>query len=238
MSAVPPRRFWSAVSVERGATGHGVRLDGRPLRTPAGRALEVPTEPLAAAIAEEWAAIEGRVRPEALPLTRAANVAIDRVAANPAPVVEAIAAYGETDLLCYRAEAPDGLCRRQSEGWDPMLDWAERALGARLVCVAGVMPRPQVPQARAALTAAVARCDAFLLTALHELVALSGSLVLGLAVLEGALPPDRAWSLSRIDEDWQAEQWGEDAEAAAAAARKRGDFLQAARLVDLLVRQA
>jgi chaperone required for assembly of F1-ATPase len=161
-------------------------------------------------------------------------VAIDRVATAPAPVVEAIAAYGETDLLCYRAEAPDGLCSRQSDAWDPMLDWAARVLDARLVCVAGVMHRPQAPQACAALAAAVAHCDAFRLTALHELVALSGSLVLGLAVLEGAIEPDRAWSLSRIDEDWQAEQWGEDAEAAASAARKRADFLQAARLVDLL----
>jgi chaperone required for assembly of F1-ATPase len=233
-----PRRFWSTTSVVAGPAGHGVRLDARPLNTPAGKPLEVPTEALAAAIAAEWAAVEERVRPERLPLTRAANVAIDRIAPTPAPVVGAIAAYGETDLLCYRAEAPEGLCRRQDAAWDPWLDWAARSLEARLIPVAGVMHRPQSPQAIARLHAAVAGCDAFRLTALHELVSISGSLVLGLAVLDGALAAERAWDLSRIDEAWQAEQWGEDAEAAATAARHRGDFLQAARLVELVSAQA
>lgn len=234
MSGPPPRRFWSAVSVVAGAAGHGVLLDARRLNTPAGKPLEVPTEALARAIAAEWAAVAERVRPEHLPLTRAANVAIDRVAVAPGPVVEAVAAYGETDLLCYRAEAPEGLCRRQAEGWDPWLDWAARCIDARLMTIAGVMHQRQNPRAVAALRAAVARCDAFHLTALHDLVALSGSLVLGLAVLERALAPATAWELSRIDEDWQASQWGEDAEAAAVAARKRDDFLRAARFLDLL----
>lgn len=234
MSSVPLRRFWSVASVEARPDGFGVRLDARALATPAGKTLAVPTEALAEAIAAEWAAVEERIRPERLPLTRAANVSIDRVALAPAPVVAAIAAYGETDLLCYRAEAPEGLCLRQEAGWDPWLDWAARSLDARLTPVAGVMHRPQSPMAVARLRAAVARRDAFRLTALHELVALSGSLVLGLAVLDGALAAERAWTLSRIDEDWQAEQWGEDGEAAAVAARRGADFLQAARFLGLL----
>ena len=224
------RRFWTTAAAVPEGEGFGVRLDARPVRTPAGVALVVPTQALAEAIAAEWDALDGEIRPERLPFTRAANVAIDRVAGNPGPVVAAIAEYGGTDLLCYRAAGPEGLVARQAQGWDPWLVWSAQALGAPLIAVTGVMHAPQPAPSLAALHAAVAAEDAFGLTALHALVSLSGSLVLGLAVARAALDPGRAWDLSRIDEAWQAEQWGLDAEAEAAAAVRRSDFLRGARL--------
>lgn len=237
-AAIGPRSFWKEVAVARDGEGFGVRLDDRPLRTPAKARLLVPSAALAEAIAAEWRAIEGAIRPEALPLTRAANVAIDRIAPLPGPVVDAIAAYGASDLLCYRAVAPEGLTRRQAEGWDPMLAWAGAALGAPLVAVAGVVPEAQPPASLAAIRRAVAEEGPFALAALHELVTLTGSVVLGLAVARGALAPEAAWDLSRIDEAWQAEHWGLDGEAEAAAARRRADFLRAASMHEMVAVRA
>lgn len=235
---IPRKRFWTEAAPDAGPDGYGVRLDARPLRTPERIELRVPTLRLAEAIAAEWNAVEGEIRPEALPLTRAANVAIDRIARHPAPVVDEIARYGGSDLLCYRAAAPEALRRLQAEGWDPPLAWAAEALGAPLVVGEGILHIPQPEASLAALRAAVAASGAFALTALHDLVALSGSLVLGLAVDRRALGPEVAWALSRIDEDWQAELWGRDDEAEALAARRRADFLRAAHLLDLLAGDA
>jgi chaperone required for assembly of F1-ATPase len=234
----PRRRFWRAARVRPEAGGFAVDLDDRALRTPAGRPLVLPTEALARAVAAEWDALGAEIDPERLPLTRAANSAIDRVADRREAVIDAIAGYGGSDLICYRAEAPAGLAARQAAGWDPWLAWGDRALGAPLDPVNGVMPRPQPAPSLAALRAAVAAEDAFGLAALHELVSLSGSLVLGLAVARGALDAETAWELSRIDEAWQAEHWGLDAEAEAAAERRRAAFLQAAGLLALLGRPA
>jgi chaperone required for assembly of F1-ATPase len=232
------QRFWRRAAGSPSASGHGVLLDDQPLMTPAGAQLVVPTAALAAAIASEWDVIEAEVLPERLPLTRAANSAIDRVAPRQAAVVDAIAAYGASDLLCYRAAAPAALAGRQSAGWDPWLQWAARTLSAPLVAVTGVMHEPQPPASLAALRAAVAAEDAFALVALHELVSLSGSLVLGLAVRRGALDAAVAWNLSRLDETWQAEQWGLDSESEAAAARRRADFVRANRMLVLLAEGA
>ena len=228
--SIAPRRFWKVAAPAAEGAAFGVRLDDRPLRTPAGALLVVPSEALAAEIAAEWDALDGEIRPERLPFTRAANVAIDRVAPNPGPVVDATAEYGGSDLLCYRAGEPAGLAARQAAEWDPWLLWSARALDAPLVATVGVMHTVQPAASLAALRAAVAAEDAFGLTALHELVSVSGSLVLGLAVARGALDPHAAWDLSRLDEAWQAEQWGLDPEAEAAAAVRRDDFLRAARL--------
>jgi chaperone required for assembly of F1-ATPase len=229
------RRFWQDVALRPEAEGgFAVLLDARPLRTPEKRLLCLPTQALAEAVAAEWAGIAGEIRPDELPFTRAANSAIDRVSANLRPVVAALAAYGETDLLCYRAEGPAALQERQSALWDPWLDWSRRALGAPLFAVAGVIHQPQPQASLAALRARVAGHDAFELTGLHDLVTLSGSLVLALAVSAGALGGDAAWSLSRLDETWQAEQWGSDAEAEAAAQLKRAAFLRAERLLHLV----
>ena len=227
------RRFWKAEEVVREGEGWSVRLDGRPVRTPSKRPLFVPTEGMAQALAAEWAAQGDVVDPASLPVTRAANTAIDKVSEHREEVIDSLAAYGETDLLCYRAEGPDDLILRQAEAWDPLLDWAEETFGARLVSVAGVMPRPQSPSALARLYAAVAALDAFELTGFHDLVTLSGSLVIGLAVERGRLSPDTAWDLSRVDEDYQAELWGRDEEADRASAIRRDAFLAAQRFVSL-----
>lgn len=234
MTWAPQRRFWDTAAASPEADGFAVLLDTRPLRTPAGAPLRVPTAALAAAIAAEWAALTAEIRPERLPLTRAANSAIDRVARQHAAVVEAVAAYGAADLLCYRAGDPAALAGRQAAGWDPWLAWSARRFGAPLHAVEGVMHRPQPAASLAALRRAVAVRDAFALTGLHELVSLSGSLVLGLAVAEGALDAGAAWELSRIDERWQEEHWGLDSEAEQATEARRAAFLQARRLLALL----
>ena len=231
---IPRRRFWREVAVLPVPDGFAVALDGRPLRIPAAAALRVPTRAFAEAIAAEWRAVEGEIRPERLPFTRAANAAIDRVAPDPGPVVAHVAGYGASDLLCYRAEGPEALRRRQDAAWDPPLAWAAATLGAPLVVVSGVIHRDQPPASLAALREAVAAEEPFALAALHELATLSGSLVLGLAVSRRALDAADAWERSRLDEAWQAELWGEDAEAAAAAEGRRAAFLDAARMLDLL----
>jgi chaperone required for assembly of F1-ATPase len=235
MTAARRRRFWSDASAQATeAGGFAVRLDNKRLRTPGKRELVLPSETLAEAIAREWRAVEAEIDPWRMPLTRAANSAIDGVAPDPRPVVDAIAAYGETDLLCYRAGEPEGLRQRQSALWDPWVAWSARTLGAPLIAVTGVMPHPQPTPSAMALRRAVAGYDAFSLTGLHELVALSGSLVLGLAAARGELDADAAWDLSRLDEIWQAEQWGVDSEAEADAARRLEAFRQAALLLRLL----
>jgi chaperone required for assembly of F1-ATPase len=228
------KRFWTEAAVTALDDGWGVTLDGRPLRTPARALLTAPTRAAAEACAAEWSAQPETYDPATMPVTRALNSAVDRVAPQFAAVAAEVAAYGGTDLLCYRAPAPQELADRQAEAWDPWLDWARTRHGAPLVCVAGVIHTPQPPESLSRLAAAVAPLDSWRLTALHELTALSGSLILGLAVEEGALDAEKAWKISRLDEDWQIAQWGEDAEAAETAARKAADFAAAARLAALL----
>ncbi|MFZ5709016.1 MAG: ATP12 family chaperone protein [Pseudomonadota bacterium] len=230
MTGWVPKRFWTEARALPVAGGFGVSLDDRPLRTPGRAPLVVPALPLAEAIAAEWAA-QGergeRVDPQSMPFTRTANTAIDTVRPNFAQVAATVSAYGGTDLLCYRAEAPRELVARQAEAWDPLLDWAARAHSARLAAGTGILHIPQDPQALAGLSHAVGALTPFALAALHELVALSGSLVIGLAALKGAWPGESLWAASRIDEDWQAGLWGTDEEAAANAARRKTDFLSA-----------
>jgi chaperone required for assembly of F1-ATPase len=232
------RRWWTTVSVVQAGPAFAVQLDGCAAETPGGASLVLPSRPLAEAVAAEWVAVEAEPRPEAMALTRLAVAALDQVAPAPDPLRATLAAYGESDLLCYRAETPDALRRRQDEAWDPLLAWAAETLGAPLAPVAGIVHRPQPAESLAALRAAVDRegAEPVRLAGLAELVFLSGSLVLGLAVARGHLAAAEAWPLSRIDEDWQAERWGEDAEAAAAARQRRTDFLVAERVV-LLARR-
>lgn len=236
MSQWAAKRFWTETSVAEAEGGWTVMLDTRTLRTPAKATLVVPTRAYAEAVAAEWAAQEGVIRPETMPLTRSANAAIDKVAAQHDEVAGLIAAYGETDLLCYRADGPAALARRQTDAWDPLLDWVADSYGARLVPVSGVMPEPQDDVALAHLAAATHAFDPFELAAFHDLVSLSGSLVLGFAAVAGYGAPEALWEISRIDETWQAEQWGEDEEAAEHAALKRQAFLTAAHIYSLLQR--
>ena len=237
MSWIPAKRFWKVVQVQAADGGFTILLDDRPLRTPGRRPVVLPSAALAELIAAEWDAVEGEIRPETLPFTRMANTAIDRVPVQRMAVIEAVAAYGGSDLLCYRADSPEALALRQSAEWDPWLGWARQTIGAPLTAVVGIMPVPQPPASLAALRQAVEAFDDLALSALGELVTLSGSLVLGLAVARGAVTPETAWELSRLDETWQTEQWGSDAEAEAAMMRKRADFLRAAAFLDFVTNE-
>jgi chaperone required for assembly of F1-ATPase len=232
------RRFWTKAAPRAEPEGWSVLLDDRPLRTPAKAPLVLPTEALARAVAGEWQAQDDEIEPLSMPHTRSANTAIDRVAPQHDEVVEIVAAYGETDLICHRAEGPDTLSLRQAEAWDPLLDWARSGLQAPLTVTTGIVPVAQPAGSLAALGDRVAAEDAFGLAALHDLVALSGSLVIGLAAIDGVLPVEELWRRSRIDETWQESQWGVDEEAAAAATRRREDFLHAARFYGLSRRAA
>ncbi|MDZ7709459.1 MAG: ATP12 family protein [Roseovarius sp.] len=233
MSEWAAKRFWTAAEAAEVAGGFGVRLDGRMVRTPAKAELVVPTEPLAQEIAAEWDAQEGEIRPATMPMTRAANAAIDRVAREREAVAAMLAEYGGSDLLCYRAESPAELAARQAAAWDPLLDWAESALSARLRTTCGVMHVAQDAGTLERLHAEVRLLDIWALTAFHDLVSLSGSLVIGLAALRDHAPAEVLWQVSRIDEYWQEEQWGSDDEASAVADRKECDFLNAKRFHDL-----
>lgn len=228
------KRFWNAVTVEEAGDGYAIRLDSRPLRTPAKAPCLLPTRALADAVAAEWAAQEGAVNPAAMPLTRAANTAIDRVAREREAVADSLAAYGDTDLICYRAAHPDGLVRRQAEAWDPLAAWAAEALSAPLSLAEGIVHVAQPPGSLARLGAAVRAHSVWELTALHDLVTISGSLVIGLAVSHGHLDAGAAWSASRVDEDWNIEEWGADREAEKLAERRWHDFANAASLLALL----
>ncbi len=227
MSEWAAKRFWTEASVVEEGGGYGIALDARGVKTPAKAALIVPTRALATAIASEWNSVDAKIDPRVMPTTRSANAAIDKVAHQHAEVADMIAAYGATDLLCYRATAPQELVLRQSEEWDPLLDWADSALGVRLSPVPGIMPAPQDAAALEKLSKLVHAQGIFELTALHDLVALSGSLVLGLAAQNGAHTPSVLWQISRLDEAWQAELWGIDEEAEEMAAIKRAAFLHA-----------
>lgn len=228
------RRFWTDVSVVEAPDGWAVRLDGRVVRTPDKAELVAPTRALADAVAEEWARQGEEMDPARMHLTRAVNVAIDRLVHAHGAVSDMLVGYGETDLLCHRAEAPEALVARQAEAWDPWLVWARDTLDAPLTTTVGIMPTAQAGQSLIRLRDAVVAHDRFEIAALHDLVALTGSLVLGLAVSQRALTAQAAWPLSRIDETWQAEQWGEDEEATEAAEEKRAALFRAERLLDLL----
>lgn len=236
MSGWAAKRFWKETTVEAVEDGYQILLDGRQVKSPAKTALVVPTQDLAEVIRTEWDSQEGEIDPLSMPATRMANAAMDKVLTQKDEVASMLAAYGSSDLLCYRADAPEELIARQSQLWDPLLDWLDDAFGVRLNTGSGVMPVAQSPENEAKLLAKVMALSHFELAAFHDLVGLSGSLVIGLAVSEGHLTAEEAWPLSRVDENWQEEQWGADEEATEIATRKRGEFFAAARHLGLVRR--
>ena len=228
------KRVYRKVATGPANGGWAVALDGRPMRTPAKHDMLVPTEALAQAIAAEWDAQQDEVRPATMPLTRLAATAIDHTAAQRDQVVAETANYAGTDLICYRADHPPALIARQQEVWGPLVEWAMLRYDAALAVTSGIVPTRQSPAALNAFAAAVAAQDDFRLTALHTLTAACGSLVIALAVFEGRLDAEAAFATSQLDETFQIEEWGEDAEA---AARRRGlaeDIAAAARFAELL----
>ncbi len=225
------KRFYQAASV---GPGRDILLDGRPVKTPGRADLVLPVDALAEAVAAEWNAQGQTIDPRSMPLTGLANAAIDRIAPDPAAFARGLAAYGEADLLCYRAEGPAPLVARQAELWNPILAWARQRYDVLFELASGVVHRPQPAATIGRLGAAVAARDPFQLAGLSPLVTVSGSLLIALAVAEGALGRDQAWAAAALDEHWQAEHWGEDAEAAQALANRRREFAAGARFVALL----
>ena len=228
------KRFWTAAEAVREGGGWGVQLDQRPLRTPGRALLEVPGEPLARAIAGEWAQAADSVDPRAMPLTSLANAAIDRVAPDRAKFAADLSQYAQADLACYRAEGPETLAAQQAEHWDALFAWARRRYDVDFATTTGIIHITQPPATVDRLAHEVAALDAFRLAGLSPLVTIGGSLIAGLAVLEGALTPERAWDAVSVDERWQLSKWGADAEAQAAMDSRRRDFLSAAEFLALL----
>jgi chaperone required for assembly of F1-ATPase len=219
------KRFYKAATV---GEGNRILLDGRPVQTPGRAALALPNARLAEDVAEEWNAQGGTIDPRAMKLTGLANAAIDRIAPDPAAFAHGLAAYGESDLLCYRADGPAPLAAREAAIWDPILAWAGARYDIAFEIVAGVIHKPQPARTVERLAAALAARGPFELAGLSPLVTISGSLVVALALAEGAIGLDAAWAAAALDETWQAERWGEDAEGAAALAARRADFEAAA----------
>jgi len=224
------KRFYKSAHVgEGGADGFPVLLDGKPVRTPARRPLAAPTRALAETIAREWDAQGDMVDPTTMPLTRLVNAIIDGVGEQHAAVAEEIVQYLGSDLVCYRADAPEGLVERQTQAWDPLLAWARDDLGARFVLAEGVMhmaqPREAIDAARRVIPADVNNVkNIWRLGALSSIVTLTGSALLALALAEGAIEPEAAWLAAHVDEDWQMSQWGRDDMALARRVYRRAEF--------------
>lgn len=227
------KRFYSEAGVVAQEGGHGIALDGRPVRTPARLPLVLPNDALAAAVAQEWADQGEDIDPASMPFTGLANAAIDQIAPDPVAFAATISVYGESDLLCYRADSPVELAARQAEHWQPLLDWAGRRHDVSFAVTSGIVPVTQPQATLDRLRDATAAHPPFLLAALSPLVGLSGSLVIGLAAIERAFDPAELWRAAELDELWQAEQWGDDDEALVRRARRHGEFMIAARFAEL-----
>ncbi|SMX25402.1 ATP12 family chaperone protein [Boseongicola aestuarii] len=227
MSDWAPKRFWKSVEIKTVDGGFAVTLDGRNVRTPGKALLAVPTEAMARHIANEWEAQTEKVDPRTMPWTRSANSAIDKLSVQRREVEDHLIGYAGTDLVCYRAESPQGLVERQAQGWDPILDNIEKTFGVRFLTASGVMPVPQAPESLDILRNVMSEMSDFAITGFHDIVTLSGSYLIAVSVTLKAVEPKAAWQLSRIDEDWQIEQWGRDEEADAQAETKREAFMHA-----------
>lgn len=219
-----PKRFYKQVAVARAEGGFAVQLDGRPVKTPLKRPLVMPGEAMAAAVAGEWDAQGTHINPAAMILTKLANTAIDRVSGDEARIAGEIVDFAGSDLICYRADRPEGLVSRQAAHWDPVLEWARETHGCRLVCVAGVMHADQPPASLEALRTVLMGEGPYRLTAIHNLTTLTGSALIAMKLAARALDAEAAWVTAHVDEDWQIEQWGEDDEAQARRAFRKADF--------------
>jgi chaperone required for assembly of F1-ATPase len=223
------KRFYEAVTVAPAPGGYGVLLDGRPVKTPARRTLAVPVEPLAQALADEWQAQREAVDPAAMPLTRLVNSILDGVVDAPAPVKAEVAKFLASDLICYRADSPDGLVQRQMHHWNPVIAWARESLGAPFVLGEGVTFVEQPAEALSAAARAIPD-DPWRLGAVNAITTLTGSALIALALAQGHLSTADAWTAAHVDEDWNMHQWGGDQEALERRAAREAE-LQAAALV-------
>jgi len=225
------KRFYKEVTVD---AQRAILLDGRPVKTPARAVLILPTEALAEAVAAEWRAQGDEIDPRAMPLTGLSNAAIDRVMPDPAAFARPLAAYAETDLLCYRADSPAELIARQVEAWDPLLEWARARFDVHFTVTSGIVHAPQPAATVTRLSEALPVRNAFALAAMSPLITIGGSLVAALALADGEIDAVSAFEVTHLDEYWQAERWGEDALALEARTARRRDFLAAAEYLGLL----
>jgi len=230
------KRFWEKAEAVATDAGFAITLDGRRVKTPAKADLFLPTEELATAIVAEWNGVGETIDPREMPLTGLANAAIDRIGPAKTDFASGIARYGESDLTCYRAEGPDPLVAWQRECWDALLEWARRRYDVDFALCTGVIHVEQPADTVRKLNHEVARLDAFQLAGLSPMVTIGGSLVAALAVHEEMMPAEAAWEAISLDDRWQLEQWGDDAEARAALDARRRDFLAAAQFLELLRR--
>ena len=231
--AFTAKRFYRTAAAVVFESGYAVVLDGRPVKTPLGKPLVVSSETLAEAMAVEWMAQEEVIRPHTMPITQLAATVIDKVGPARQAVVDHLASFAATDLLCYRAEQPADLTALQHASWQPLLDWAADTWGVRLNVTAGVIPVDQPPHAIDALRSAAESLDDVELTALASVVQPSGSLVVGLALVLGRIDADAAYEISQLDESYQIGRWGDDVEAAERRRRLRDDILTAATFLAL-----
>jgi chaperone required for assembly of F1-ATPase len=230
-----PKRFYKIVSVAEGEGGFQIHLDGRAARTPGRAAITLPTEAAAKCVADEFAAQIDVINPSTMPTFRLVNTAIDGVAKETEAVAEDVLRFSSSDMLCYRADSPQGLVARQNEAWDPILDWAATEIGAHLVLAEGVIHVAQPPVAIQAVKFHLSKLtDPFRLAGIHLMTSISGSAIVALAVEAGAISPEEAWQAAHIDEDWQIEHWGQDSEAVARRNGRWRDFSAAASLIAAL----
>ncbi|MGI9395236.1 MAG: ATP12 family chaperone protein [Boseongicola sp.] len=232
MSEWAPKRFWQKAEIVPKGDQYAILLDGRPVRTPSKRQLVVPTQTMATRIATEWEAQVERVDPATMPWTRSANSALDKVPDQRREVESHLKEYADTDLLVYRAEGPSELVKRQAKAWDPILKWIKAEFDVRMATTHGVMPVKQDLSNINSLARLMTPMSHFELTGFHDLVTISGSYILAIAVAKKEVESEAGWALSRIDEEWQIEQWGFDEEAAEQAMAKKVAFFHASDFFD------
>lgn len=218
------KRFYSSVTIDPVEGGFALLLDGRPVKTPGRARLVLPSAAMAQAVADEWAGQGEEIIIATMPMTGFANAAIDRIAPDPARFIGDIAAYGETDTLCYRADPGDPLAARQQHEWEPILEWAEHRYDIRLIRVAGIVHQPQSTHSLSRLISVVAACDPYVLAGLSTIASIGGSLVSSLAMLEQAFDSETIWRAVCLEELWQEELWGADGEAETTRALRKAAF--------------
>lgn len=238
MAAPKLKRFYKTVAATKADGGYHITLDAKPIRTPGGETVLIRSKALADALAAEWEAQTVHIDFSSMGINQLVNSALDRGALDRAGLADELAAYSSTDLLCYRAEGPAALVARQALAWDPLLDWAEARYGARLRITSGIVAIEQDASALAALAARITAADLFQIYALRAAVGICGSLIVGLAVADGYLDIERAWQVVNIDEDWQKEKWGEDAQAAANRSGAFAAFARAGHMLQVLETEA
>lgn len=224
------RRFYKTVSV----TGDfGIALDGRQVKTPLKASLQLPTRPLAEAVAAEWEAQGGEINPASMILTKLANTAIDRVGPYRAPIEAEVLDFANSDLVCYRADRPPDLVQRHTAFWDPVVDWARTELDAPFEVAEGVIHRSQPEAAITAHALALKALSDFELAAYHSLMTLTGSALIAMMLARNATVPEAAWLAAHVDEDYQIEQWGQDHEAQARRSARYTEFMACCRFLEL-----